>query len=109
MKYHTLLLSKIRKNVAKFVVCCSLDWRFKGYLSFDLIGSGVSTTVWLRCSVAISLDGFCHVYKLSSLPAKQKKTVLLTYLEKEINAKLKTCTLLCLKNTEKVVYDNLSC
>ena len=83
MKYHTLLLSKIRKNVAKFVVCCSLDWRFKGYISFDLIGSGVSTTVWLRCSVGISLDWFCHVYKLSSLPAKQKKRVILTYMEKE--------------------------
>ena len=27
MKYHTLLLSKIRKNVAKFVICCSHDWR----------------------------------------------------------------------------------
>ena len=31
MKYHTLFLSKTRKDVSKFVVCCSLDWRFKGY------------------------------------------------------------------------------
>ena len=31
MKYHTLFLSKTRKDVAKFVVCCSPDWRFKGY------------------------------------------------------------------------------
>ena len=30
MKYHSLFLSKIRKDVAKFVVCCSRDWRFKG-------------------------------------------------------------------------------
>ena len=30
MKYHTLFLSKTRKDVAKFVVCCSRDWRFKG-------------------------------------------------------------------------------
>ena len=29
MKYRTLFL-KIRKDVAKFVVCCSCDWRFKG-------------------------------------------------------------------------------
>ena len=29
--YHTLFLLKIRKDVAKFVVCCSRDWRFKGY------------------------------------------------------------------------------
>ena len=25
MKYHTLLISKIRRDVAKFVVCCSCD------------------------------------------------------------------------------------
>ena len=43
------------------------------YFSFDLLGSGVSTTIWLKCSVGISLDWFCHVYKLSSLPAKQRK------------------------------------
>ena len=27
-----LILSKTRKDVAKFVVCCSCDWRFKGLL-----------------------------------------------------------------------------
>ena len=27
----SLFLSKIRKDVAKFVVCCSRDWHFKGY------------------------------------------------------------------------------
>ena len=30
MKYHTLFFSKIKKDVAKFVVCCSCDLRFKG-------------------------------------------------------------------------------
>ena len=30
MKYHTLIFSKIGKDVAKFVVCCICDWRFKG-------------------------------------------------------------------------------
>ena len=30
MKYHSLFLSKIRKDVAKFVVCYSRDWLFKG-------------------------------------------------------------------------------
>ena len=30
MKYHTLLLLKTRKDVAKFVVCCSRDWRLEG-------------------------------------------------------------------------------
>ena len=29
MNYHTLFFSKIRKDVTKFVVCCSRDWRFK--------------------------------------------------------------------------------
>ena len=28
-----LIFSKIRKDVANFVVCCSRDWRFKGYNS----------------------------------------------------------------------------
>ena len=30
LKYHTLFFSKIGKDVAKFVVCCSWDWRFLG-------------------------------------------------------------------------------
>ena len=30
LKYHSLFFSKIRKDVGKFVVCCSCDWRFKG-------------------------------------------------------------------------------
>ena len=29
MKCHSLFLMKIRKDVTKFVVCCSSDWRFK--------------------------------------------------------------------------------
>ena len=29
-KCHSLFFSKIGKDVAKFVVCCSRDWRFKG-------------------------------------------------------------------------------
>ena len=35
MKYHTLFFLKIRKNVAKFVVCFSRDWRFKSYLLWN--------------------------------------------------------------------------
>ena len=30
MKYHTLFYSLFRKDVTKFVVCCSRDWCFKG-------------------------------------------------------------------------------
>ena len=36
MKYHTLFFSKIRKDVSKFVVCCSRDKRFKSLKKFDL-------------------------------------------------------------------------
>ena len=32
MQYHTLFLSKIERDVAKFVVCCSRDWCFKALL-----------------------------------------------------------------------------
>ena len=27
MKYHTLFHSLIRKDVTKFIICCSRDWR----------------------------------------------------------------------------------
>ena len=30
MKDHTLFFLKIKKDVSKFVVCYSRDWRFKG-------------------------------------------------------------------------------
>ena len=30
MKYHTLSFSKIKIDVAKVIVYCSWDWRFKG-------------------------------------------------------------------------------
>ena len=30
VKYHTLFLSKIRKEVKIFVVCCRRDWLFEG-------------------------------------------------------------------------------
>ena len=33
MIYNTLFLLTIRKDVAKFVVCCSRDWLFKGQIS----------------------------------------------------------------------------
>ena len=31
MKHHTIFFLKIGKDVAKFVICCCHDWRFKGY------------------------------------------------------------------------------
>ena len=33
----SLIFSKIKKDVAKFVACCSCDWRFKGKHYFDCI------------------------------------------------------------------------
>ena len=46
MKYHTSFFSKIRKDVAKFLVCCSRDWRFKGKLF--MLNS-------VQCGVALGL------------------------------------------------------
>ena len=34
---YLIFFSKTRKDVAKCVVCCSCDWRFKGYLKFCLL------------------------------------------------------------------------
>ena len=36
MKYHTLFFFEIRKDVAKFVVYCSRDWRFVGLNIFNV-------------------------------------------------------------------------
>ena len=36
MKYHSLFLSKIRKDATKFVVCCSRDWHFKSKIMSNL-------------------------------------------------------------------------
>ena len=71
----------------------------------DLLGSGVPTTAWLKCSVGTSLDWFCHVYKL--IPVKHKKTVLSRNMEKEINAKFKVWTLLCLNYPDRITYINI--
>ena len=30
-----LIFSKIKKDVTKFVFCCSHDWRFKDYIGFS--------------------------------------------------------------------------
>ena len=35
MKYHTLFFLKIGEDVAKFIVCCSCDWRFIGTLTMN--------------------------------------------------------------------------
>ena len=51
MKYYTLFLSKIRTEVTIFVVCLSLDWRFKGQVTdsmcclFCLIQSMIITNL----------------------------------------------------------------
>ena len=34
---YLIFFSKIEKYVAKFVVCCSCDWRFKGYILYTFI------------------------------------------------------------------------
>ena len=33
MEFHTFFYSKIKKDVTKFVVCCSRDWRFNNEIA----------------------------------------------------------------------------
>ena len=49
---YLIFFQKIRKNVAKFVVCCSCDWHFKGY--FKSLDS--STPVCQLMSLAGNLN-----------------------------------------------------
>ena len=41
MKYHTLFLSKTRKDVAKFVLCCSCDWRLRVKLHVSILSASL--------------------------------------------------------------------
>ena len=59
MKYHTLLISKIEKDVAKFVVCPSCDWRFKGY---KCIAHFVFCRKMGHCTNIDSLDAMPHLW-----------------------------------------------
>ena len=59
MKYHTLLISKIGKDVAKFVVCPSCDWRFKGY---KCIAHFVFCRKMGHCTNIDSLDAMPHLW-----------------------------------------------
>ena len=69
----------------------------------------VSATAWLVCSVGISRDWFCHVYKLSSHPAEHANNGSFKIYGESISLKFKICTLLCLNCPERVVYVNSSC
>ena len=75
MKYHalfeiSLFLSKMRKDVAKFVFCCSHDWRFKGQIKIILwpfptpgeIGHSNSKTSDQRASHCMSQWGYSHFF-----------------------------------------------
>ena len=65
-----LIFSKIRKDVEKFAVCCSRDWRFKRYSSaLDLYNFWKSTAyfsivskytlILSRCTGNLHLYIFC--------------------------------------------------
>ena len=75
MKYYTLFLLKIRENVAKFVVCCSCDWRFMGLI--DTKKTCYSTYQFTHCFTLQTRD--CDIYSdfrvdstsvLEALPGK---------------------------------------
>ena len=56
-----LIFSKIRKDVAKFVVCCSSDWRFKsGWRGVpDCVLANSDKAYEILRSVAIQLGLHC--------------------------------------------------
>ena len=57
-KYHPLIFLKIGKDVSKFVVCCSCDWRFKGSA---IIGLENQFLVFLRVPILHSFSVFFHL------------------------------------------------
>ena len=58
MKWHTIFFSKIRKDVAKFVVCCSRDWRFKGETCVPLARHAYGTHYSVRIRISSSVNTF---------------------------------------------------
>ena len=64
MKYHTLFLSKTRKDFAKLVVCCSRDWRFKGKITLLLqfLKQLIGYTKTGGSSAATKFDIKLHVF-----------------------------------------------
>ena len=59
-----LIFSKIRKDVAKFVVCCSRDCRFKGLrsvdeLQFETKSKGAKSK--LKLNSFLASGNFCHL------------------------------------------------
>ena len=46
MKYYTLFVSKIKNGVAEIAICCSRDWRFKGWYSSirDILGNPAASS-----------------------------------------------------------------
>ena len=75
------------------------------YLSSHVVGSGVSTTAWLRCSGGIGLDWFCHVINFSVLPAKKTKQFFKIYGERN-QCKVQNMYSFCLNYIKKVAYVN---
>ena len=56
-----LIFSKIGKDFAKFAVCCSCDWRFKGLL--DILMTLITVRkihTWFFMKTAVALVGSKH-------------------------------------------------
>ena len=51
-----LIFSKIRKDVAKCVICCSRDWRLNGYISNKI--SEVTSNVYGLAYISTYIKGF---------------------------------------------------
>ena len=64
---HILVFTKIRKDVAKFVVCCCGDWRFKGYLSFAC--REIFHYIWKKLTMKDR-----HEWKLTTVDPQERST-----------------------------------
>ena len=62
VKYHILFFSKIRKDVEKFVVCCSRDWRFKGHAPIEQTNRCLSLPLSLEQEKLMGCEGTHKLY-----------------------------------------------
>ena len=57
-----LIFSKIRKDVEKFVVCCSRDWRFKGHAPIEQTNRCLSLPLSLEQKKLMGCEGTHKLY-----------------------------------------------
>ena len=66
MKYHTLFFLKIKKDVTKSDICCSHDWRFKGYFFWFCL-QAISTRSWIMSHLSSTTREANHLCPLKEM------------------------------------------